>query len=123
MVGNWYWLSNTYKSGMQIYGVISLGRLYNFFFSIFILAEDDSNVITELVLHYLNFDTIYTYTSSSFNAGNESTNPSKVDLGVNEPAEVEVEIEVKVLKNSEDTLRSEDEEGWGADPLTEWSVW
>lgn len=93
------------------------------FFSIFILAEDDSNFITELVLNYLNFDTIYTYTSSSFNAGNESTNPSKVDLGVNEPAEVEVEIEVKVLKNSEDTSRSEDEEGWGADLLTEWSVW
>ncbi|XP_062165499.1 uncharacterized protein LOC133872013 [Alnus glutinosa] len=49
--------------------------------------------------------------SSFFLHGNESTNSSKVDLGVNEPAEVEVEIEVKVLKNSEDTLRSEDEEG------------
>jgi hypothetical protein len=61
------------------------------------------------VLHYLNFDTNYTCTPFSFNAGNESDNPSKADLRVNGSAEVEVEV--KVLKISEDTSHSEDEEG------------
>jgi hypothetical protein len=57
----------------------------------------------------LNFDTNYTCTPFSFNAGNESDNPSKADLWVDGSAEVEVEV--KVLKISEDTSHSEDEEG------------
>lgn len=80
-------------------------------FFIFILAEDDPNVISELLCYYLNFDTKYICTSLPFNAGNESSNPSNVDLGVNGSEEVEKEVEVKFLKNAKDISQSEDEEG------------